>query len=82
MGSLTASRPLEIIAIDFTLLERASSGQENVLVVTDAFSKFTQAFATADQRVRTVAKVLVEKWFCVYGVPKRIHSDQGRSFES
>lgn len=39
MGSLTASRPLEIIAIDFTLMERASNGQENVLVVTDVLSK-------------------------------------------
>ncbi|KAL1269177.1 hypothetical protein QQF64_031466 [Cirrhinus molitorella] len=81
-GSLMASRPLEIIAIDFTLMERASNGQENVLVVTDVFSKFTQAFATSDQRAKTVARILVEKWFCVYGVPKRIHSDQGRCFES
>lgn len=34
-------------------------------MVTDVFSKFTQAFATSDQRARTVAKILVEKWFCV-----------------
>ena len=29
-----------------------------------------------------VAKVLVEKWFHMYGVPSQIHSDQGRSFDS
>ncbi|KAL0154049.1 hypothetical protein M9458_050649 [Cirrhinus mrigala] len=81
LGSLLASRPLEIIAIDFTVLDRASNGQENVLVVTDVFSKFTQAYPTPDQRASTVAKILTEKWFYVYGVPKRIHSDQGRSFE-
>ncbi|KAL7851957.1 hypothetical protein SRHO_G00177420 [Serrasalmus rhombeus] len=82
MGSLSASRPLEIIAIDFTLMDRASDGRENVLVVTDVFSKFTQAFPTLDQRASTVAQILVEKWFYVYGVPQRIHSDQGRNFES
>lgn len=80
-GGLTASKPLEVIAIDFTILDRASDGRENVLVVTDVFSKFAQAYPTSDQRASTVAKVLTEKWFYTYGVPKRIHSDQGKSFE-
>ena len=81
MGNLLATKPLEIIAIDFTVLDRTSTGQENVLVVTDVFSKFTQAYPTPDQKAATVAKILTERWFYVYGVPRRIHSDQGRSFE-
>lgn len=81
MGSLLATRPLEIIAIDFTVLERASSGHEDVLVVTDVFSKFTQAYPTLDQKAKTVVKILTEKWFYAYGVPQRIHSDRGRCFE-
>ena len=81
MGSLVASKPLEVLAIDFTLLDKASDGRENVLVLTDVFSKFTQAFPTPDQRASTVARVLKEKWFYTYGIPQRIHSDQGRSFE-
>lgn len=81
MGHLTASRPLEVVAIDFTTLEKASDGREHVLVVTDVFSKFTQAYPTSDQRAHTVVKILTEKWFYTYGVPKRIHSDQGRNFE-
>lgn len=80
-GNLLATRPLEIVAIDFTTLERASSGHENVLVVTDVFSKFTQAYPTTDQKAKSVVKVLTEKWFYTYGVPQRIHSDQGRCFE-
>uniref|UniRef100_A0A3B1JJS8 Gypsy retrotransposon integrase-like protein 1 n=1 Tax=Astyanax mexicanus TaxID=7994 RepID=A0A3B1JJS8_ASTMX len=80
-GHLSASKPLEILAIDFTLLEKASDGRENVLVVTDVFSKFTQAFPTYDQKASTVVRILTEKWFHVYGVPQRIHSDQGRCFE-
>ena len=82
LGHLVASRPLELVALDFTLLDKARDGHEQVLIVTDTFSKFTQAFPTRDQKAATVARLLVEKWFYVYGVPDRIHSDQGRNFES
>lgn len=75
MGSLLASRPLEIVAINFTVLERASDCRENLLVVTDVFSKFAQAYTTPDQKASTVVRILTERWFYVYGVPKRIHSD-------
>ena len=82
MGHLLASRPNEILAIDFTLLEPASNGVENVMVMTDVFSKYTLAIPTRDQRASTVAQVLVTEWFYKFGVPSRIHSDQGRNFES
>lgn len=82
MGTLQASRPHEILAIDFTVLEPASDGRENVLVLTDVFSKFTQAIPTRDQRASTVAEILVRHWFHLFGVPCRLHSDQGRNFES
>lgn len=82
MGSLLARRPLDVLAIDYTVLERSSDGRENVLVMTDIFSKFTVAVPTRDQKATTVAKTLVTEWFQKYGVPRRIHSDQGRNFES
>lgn len=82
MGHLLASRPNEILAIDFTLLEPSRNGYENVLVMTDVFSKFTVAVPTRDQRASTVAQVLVSEWFYKFGVPSRLHSEQGRSFES
>lgn len=82
MGHLLASRPNQILAIDFSLLERSRDGKEHVLVMTDVFSKFTQAVPTRDQRASTVAGVLVREWFYKFGVPSRIHSDQGRNFES
>lgn len=82
MGHLLASRPNEVLAIDFTLLEPSQDGKENVLIMTDVFSKFTQAIATKDQRASTVAYILVHEWFYKFGVPTRLHSDQGRNFES
>ncbi|RXN38385.1 Transposon Ty3-I Gag-Pol poly [Labeo rohita] len=82
MGHLLASRPNEIVAIDFTILEPSHSGQENVMVMTNVFSKFTVAVPTRDQQAETVARVLVNEWFFKFGVPGLIHSDQGRNFES
>ena len=82
MGTLLAKRPLEVLAIDFTLLEPSTSGIGNALVLTDIFTKYTQVIPTRDQKARTVAKVLVKDWFVRFGVPQRIHSDQGRNFES
>lgn len=80
--SLLAYQPQDILAIDFTIMEPSSDGRENVLVMTDIFSKFTQAVPTKDQKALTVAKVLIKEWFFHYGIPRRIHSDQGRNFES
>ena len=81
MGHLSASEPLEIVAVDLTVLEPAQ-GFENVLVMTDVFTKWTIAVPTRDQTAQTVAKVLVSELFYKFGVCKRLHSDQGKSFEA
>ncbi|KAL0147914.1 hypothetical protein M9458_056791, partial [Cirrhinus mrigala] len=82
MKPFLASRPPEVVAVDFTVVEPSSNGRENVLIVTDVFTKFTQAFPAKDQRADTIAKILLREWFMKYGVPERLHSDQGRNFES
>lgn len=82
MGHLLATRPNEILAIDFTLLEPSSTGFENVLVMTDVFRKYTLAVPPCDQHTETVAQVLLAEWFYKFGVSTRLHSDQGHSFES
>ena len=81
-GHIIAAAPLEIVAMDFTKLEPATDGREDVLVCTDVFTKWTIAVPTRDQTARTVAKVLIEEWIPHYGVPLRLHSDQGKSFDA
>ena len=38
-------------------------------------------FDEIHQSAKTVAKALVDHFICHYGIPKRLHSDQGGSFE-
>ena len=66
---------------------RAEAGIDNVfqthvLVVTDSFTKYSWAFPTHNQQAPTVAKLLWEKILVNFGFPQRLHSDQGRDFES
>ena len=82
LGNLIANNPPDLLCIDFTKVNPSRTGKENVMVMTDAFTKFSQAIVTPNQKALTVAKVLVDKWFHVYGIPAWIHSDQGKSFDN
>ena len=67
---------------DFTKVDPSKDGEENILVLTDAFTKFSQAFVTPNQKAITIGKILVDKWFYMYGIPACIHSDKGCNFDN
>ena len=81
-GSIIAKVPLDLLCVDFTTMDPSRDGKENVLVLTDAFSKFSQAFVILNQKALIMPKIIVDKWFYVYGIPARIHSDKGRLFDN
>lgn len=82
LNQITSTGPLDLVCIDFLQIEPDIKGITNVLVVTDHYTRYAQAFPTRDQKAMTVAKVLWEKYFVHYGLPAWIHSDQERDFES
>ena len=76
------THPLELVCIDFLGLERSKGGFENILVITDHFTRFSQAIPCKNQTATTTSKALYENFFLHYGFPEKLHSDQGRNFES
>ena len=80
--NISSSSPMEIVCIDYLTLERSKGGFEHVLVMTDHFSRYAQAFPTKNQTAKTAARVLFDNFIVHYGFPVRIHSDQGQCFES
>ncbi|RXN30604.1 Pro-Pol poly [Labeo rohita] len=76
--SIHISATMELVCVDFLTLEKFKGGMENVLIVTDHFSRYGQAYPTRDQKAGTVARVLWRNFFCSFG----LHADQGRNFES
>uniref|UniRef100_A0A8C1XJY0 Gypsy retrotransposon integrase-like protein 1 n=1 Tax=Cyprinus carpio TaxID=7962 RepID=A0A8C1XJY0_CYPCA len=82
LENIKSTRPLELVCIDFWSAEDVKNKSIDVLVVTDHFTRLAQAFVCRDQSAKQVARVLWDRYFCIYGLPEHIHSDQGASFES
>lgn len=75
--------PWERVAVDILSIPTESQrGNTCVLVVGDYFTKWTEAFALPNHQAVTVADVLVTEVFLRFGVPRILHSDQGREFQS
>ncbi|MGH0155154.1 UNVERIFIED_CONTAM: hypothetical protein FKN15_028521 [Acipenser sinensis] len=82
LAHMHSDGPMDLVCMDFLSIEPDTQNVCNVLVITDHFTRYAQAFPTKDQKASTIAKVLWEKYFIHYGLPRRMHSDQGRDFES
>ena len=61
LGKIIANNPMDLLCIDFTKVDPLKSSKENILVLTDVFTKFSKAFITPNQKVLTMAKIMVEK---------------------
>ena len=61
---------------------KSANGSKYILVVSDYFTRWTEAFPIPNQEALTVARVFVNEYVCRCGVPVQLHTDQGRNFES
>lgn len=84
LGTIRAGSPMQIIAMDILgpLPESSSSGSRYILVVGDYFTRWMEAYGIPNGEAVTVAKKLVDEFFCRFSPPEQLHSDQGRQFES
>ena len=80
--NIRTSQPLELVCIDFLTLESSKGGFQHILVITDHFTRFAQAIPTRNMTAKTTADALLNGFIVHYGIPKKIHSDQGANFES
>ncbi|KAL3967235.1 hypothetical protein ACER0C_029268 [Sarotherodon galilaeus] len=79
--NIKTSHPMELVCMDFLSVE-PDRGVKDILVITDHFTKYAIAVPTPNQKARTVAKCLWDNFLVHYGIPERLHSDQGPDFES
>ena len=83
LQSIHPGYPLQLVAMDLLgPLPESTNRNSYVLVVTDYFTRYTEAYALPNQEAKTVAYKLVNEFFFRYSLPEQLHSDQGRQFES
>ena len=63
-------------------LPTSKSGNKYILVISDYFTKWAEAFGIPNQEAITVATKLVDHVFCRLSMPTQLHSDMGAQFES
>ena len=78
-----ASYPLEMVHLDLLLIGGKKDIRKdiNVLVVTDHFTRYAQAYIISSQTALEVAKKLYTNFFTNYGWPTKLITDQGPQFE-
>uniref|UniRef100_A0A0A9X4Z0 RNA-directed DNA polymerase n=1 Tax=Lygus hesperus TaxID=30085 RepID=A0A0A9X4Z0_LYGHE len=83
LQTYTTGSPFERLCMDVIgPLPVTSQGNRHLVVVVDAFTKWPEAYAVPDLCAETVAKGLVDTVISRFGVPRELHTDQGRCFES
>jgi len=84
-GKLTkvfTGAPLDIIAIDIDILyglPQTANGTKYLLVFTDYFTKWIEAFPLPDAEASTCMRAMYDGFFSRFGLPRQIHSIKAKT---
>ena len=83
LESITSDYPFEKLSWDIMgPLPPTTAGNKYIVVVTDLFSKWVEAFPVKATDTETLASLFVNEVVCRYGVPSYLHSDQDANLTS
>jgi hypothetical protein len=83
MKQCCVGAPMEPVALDLIgPLPLSHKGNKYVLIVSDYFTKWAEGYPIPDMETTTIVDNFVTNFVCRFGVPRQIHTDQGRQFES
>ena len=64
---IDATYPLQVVHMDFLQIGSKKERNTSVLIVTENFTRYAQAYVTHDQTAATVVKVFIDKFITHYG---------------
>ena len=80
---IEAYLPFELMGMDILVdLKVTAKGNKHIVVITDYYTKWPEAFAVPDHKAETLAKIIVTKIMSRHGAPERIITDRGQDFMS
>ena len=83
MENVDATYPMELVHMDYLMIAANEGGKVvHILVITDHFTWYAQAYVTSLQTTKCMAQNLWDKFIVHYGFPQKILTDQGHNFES
>eukprot|EP00731_Ephydatia_muelleri_P015777 Em0009g201a len=83
LQGISSGYPMQIVAVDIVgPITSGDAKKPYILVASDYFTRWAEAYAIPNQEAITVATTLIDEFFCRFSIPQQLHSDQGRQFES
>lgn len=81
LQSIIREEPFELIGVDVVgPLPKTNRNNKYIITAVDVFTRWATTYATNTMNAIDIANFLVEKVFCIHGVPQVILTDRGTNF--